>query len=249
VSLPWARRLLVGVGVGCVVLAGLVLVPVDGRLGAARGAVVDVVAAVPSALLAWTVTFGAGCYAVVRLYRARSRPSRPPPFAFESGSGSDADPRRTRTAVEAGSDATGDRRTVGTAFRATVERTAVGTTDPADDDRVRGRLRATAVETVHRAAREPADRADAERAVRRGEWTDDPVAAAFLADEDGPDQPPSARLRGWFSPARAFKRRVDRTVVAIHRQSAASDRPDRDGADRPGDTSAAPTAPGGGERA
>ncbi len=218
----WTRRLLVGVGVACVVLAGLVLLPGGGPLGAVRAVTVDAVAGVPRAALGWSVTLGAGCYAVVRLYRARARPSSPPRFAFEADPGSGAGPGT------AGRDGDEDRRTVGTAFGSTVRRATVGMSDPtADGGQVRSRLRATAVEAVHRDADGPTDRAGAERAVRRGEWTDDPVAAAFLADGDGPDHPLPARLRGWLRPDAAFCRRVDRTVAAIHERSAASGRLDR----------------------
>lgn len=49
--------------------------------------------------------------------------------------------------------------------------------------------------------------------VRSGEWTDDAVAAAFLAS-DRP-QPIGERLRGAVDPGAAYRRRVRRTVTAI----------------------------------
>ncbi|WP_222920035.1 hypothetical protein [Natrinema sp. SYSU A 869] len=56
--------------------------------------------------------------------------------------------------------------------------------------------------------------ADAAReAVRSGTWTDDPVAAAFLA-ADLP-QPPRERLRAAVDPGAAYHRRVRRTLAAI----------------------------------
>ncbi|ELY78044.1 DUF7269 family protein [Natrinema gari] len=58
--------------------------------------------------------------------------------------------------------------------------------------------------------------ADAAReAVRTGTWTDDPVAAAFLA-ENLP-QPPRERLRAAVDPGAAYHRRVRRTLAAIER--------------------------------
>lgn len=56
--------------------------------------------------------------------------------------------------------------------------------------------------------------ADAARdAVRSGAWTDDPVAAAFLADDVR--QPPGERLRAAADPGTAHVRRVRRTLAAI----------------------------------
>lgn len=53
----------------------------------------------------------------------------------------------------------------------------------------------------------------AREAVRSGAWTDDPVAAAFLADDLG--QPIPERLRGAVDPGAAHHRRVRRTLDAI----------------------------------
>jgi len=79
--------------------------------------------------------------------------------------------------------------------------------------RVRERVR----ETAERAcARRAGTRDDAADVVARGEWTDDPVAAAFLGDERAPRYPLRERLRGWVHPGRAFRRRVERTVDAVH---------------------------------
>ncbi|EMA37338.1 DUF7269 family protein [Halobiforma nitratireducens] len=56
--------------------------------------------------------------------------------------------------------------------------------------------------------------ADAAReAIRTGEWTDDPVAAAFLSPRLR--QPPGERLRGAVDPGSAYTRRVRRTLSAI----------------------------------
>lgn len=81
-----------------------------------------------------------------------------------------------------------------------------GRTDAVVDRLVDGAVRA--LETTRgldsRAARE---------AVRSGTWTDDRVAAAFLADDLR--QPQSERLRAAVDPGRAFERRVRRTLAAI----------------------------------
>ncbi len=54
-------------------------------------------------------------------------------------------------------------------------------------------------------------------AVASGEWTDDPTAAAFLAEEDGPTPGLLARVRLWLTPERERRRRVDETLAAIRR--------------------------------
>lgn len=75
----------------------------------------------------------------------------------------------------------------------------------------RSRLRAVAVETVMRA--EGCTRSTAERRVREGAWTDDPVAAAFVAgDRDGAGD----RLRSLLG----ADDRVRRTADAIERTTA-----------------------------
>lgn len=52
-------------------------------------------------------------------------------------------------------------------------------------------------------------------ALREGEWTDDPVAAAMLSTDI--EQPLGERLRTLVAPGRAYRRRVERTVAAIER--------------------------------
>lgn len=55
----------------------------------------------------------------------------------------------------------------------------------------------------------------AREALREGEWTDDPVAAAMLSTEA--DQPLGHRLQTLVAPGRTYRRRVERTVAAIER--------------------------------
>jgi hypothetical protein len=57
--------------------------------------------------------------------------------------------------------------------------------------------------------------ASAEEAVAAGTWTDDPVAAAFLAGPAGPVFALPARTRRWLDPETERRRRIDRTVRAV----------------------------------
>jgi hypothetical protein len=60
------------------------------------------------------------------------------------------------------------------------------------------------------------DPATAERAVATGEWTDDRVAAAFLAtDRDAPEFTLTERAAAWLGPQRTLERRLARTLDAI----------------------------------
>lgn len=76
---------------------------------------------------------------------------------------------------------------------------------------VRERLTDGAVRTLR--AKRGLERSAAREAVRSGTWTDDDVAAAFLADDVR--QPIEERLRAAVDPGRAFDRRLRRTLTAI----------------------------------
>lgn len=78
-------------------------------------------------------------------------------------------------------------------------------------DAVRSQLADLAVETLLRA--EGCPRSTAERRVREGSWTDDPVAAAFVAGDGGGA---GARLQALLG----VDHRVRRTVAAIERLAA-----------------------------
>lgn len=85
-----------------------------------------------------------------------------------------------------------------------------------DDDatgEVRERLTDGAVRTLR--AKRGLEPAAAREAVRSGTWTDDEVAAAFLAEADDVRQPAAERFRAAIDPGRAFDRRVRRTLTAI----------------------------------
>lgn len=80
-------------------------------------------------------------------------------------------------------------------------------------------LAATAADTYATAA--GCDEETARRAVDAGEWTDDRIAAAFLARD--PTVTPSftkwERLFGWVAPRITFESRLDRTIAEIERQA------------------------------
>lgn len=79
-------------------------------------------------------------------------------------------------------------------------------------------VRAALYETATSVYAERADvpESEAAAAVDRGVWTDDPVAARFLGQEQ---LPLAMRLRRWLVPVRERERRIERTVVAIERVS------------------------------
>lgn len=52
-------------------------------------------------------------------------------------------------------------------------------------------------------------------AIEDGTWTDDRIAASFLAGPDGPRPSLVARLRLWVAPERERRRRIERTLTAI----------------------------------
>lgn len=90
-----------------------------------------------------------------------------------------------------------------------VDRATEGRLGPAVPDAVRRRLREAAVQAVAR--REACSRSEAERRVAAGRWTDDPVAAGFVAGR---------RNGGAAHALRALvgaDDRVERTVAAIER--------------------------------
>lgn len=80
-------------------------------------------------------------------------------------------------------------------------------------ERVRERLRAAVVAVRTDGA--DRTRAAVEAELGDGSWTEDRVAAAFLGGDDAPDIGLARRLYAWLYPARAFERRVRRTVDAI----------------------------------
>lgn len=80
--------------------------------------------------------------------------------------------------------------------------------------KIRSRLRRGAVNRVR--TRHGHDEETASALVAAGEWTDDPVAAAFLSAER--QYPLADRIRAAFDPGQAYCRRVCRTLDAIEGQ-------------------------------
>jgi hypothetical protein len=80
-------------------------------------------------------------------------------------------------------------------------------------------LAATAADVHATAARR--EEGAAHEAVDEGSWTDDRIAAAFLADD--PDAVPSfttrERLLGWIAPRHTFEARLDQVLDEIERQA------------------------------
>lgn len=91
----------------------------------------------------------------------------------------------------------------------------VGEAVVSDDDGamrpVAARLRETATGLCADATE--ADRQTARRRIEDGAWTDDALAAAFLAADER--MPFRARIRAWLDPARERRRRVDATLDAL----------------------------------
>lgn len=79
-------------------------------------------------------------------------------------------------------------------------------------------LRDGAVRRVR--ARSGHDKQTAQQIVAAGEWTDDPIAAAFLSAETR--YPLFEQVRGAVDPGQAYWRRVQRTLAEIEAQAAES---------------------------
>ncbi|AEH35779.1 DUF7269 family protein [Halopiger xanaduensis] len=60
----------------------------------------------------------------------------------------------------------------------------------------------------------------ADERIRRGEWTDDRIAAVFLGDESAGTLSLGHRLRRWLFPGRTFRRRLERTLAEMERYAA-----------------------------
>lgn len=101
--------------------------------------------------------------------------------------------------------------TVGRGFDAAVEAAADAAAEGEDHDDARETLRSLAADVIART--DDCSRDEAAERVRRGEWTDDPVVAAYLAQSR--KAPFRWRLKTWFRPRRTTIRRIHRTVGAI----------------------------------
>ena len=161
---------------------------------------------------ATTLALVAGALTMVSLFvTARSRPAPETAPSVTS-----ADPRFERAAVVPPEQPTAS---PGTLTGSAVDDTAREAVEEGGEalEEVRRLSRETATSAY--AAHEGVTVADAARRIERGEWTDDPVVAAFLAGPEGPPPSLAMRLRLWLTPARERARRLDRTVAAIERVS------------------------------
>lgn len=184
-------------GLGLWLVPGLVLVgPVDDAIAFLGGE-------------ATTLALLAGIFAAVAVLAvARSRPAPAPPTS--------ADPRFERLAVAPPERVTAHPDAI---TAAGIDDDVVAACEAGGETlfEVRELLRETAASVY--AEREGIPEAEAATAVDRGEWTDDPVAATFLAGPDGPSPSLTLRLRLWLVPVRERTRRIERTLAATERVS------------------------------
>ena len=103
-------------------------------------------------------------------------------------------------------------RTVGATFDRRLERTANAATDGRGEDEVRSEVRSLAVDVV--AEVEGCATDEARERVDTGAWTDDEVAAAYVADREA-SLPLRRRLLAWLRPWRTTVNRVERSISAV----------------------------------
>jgi hypothetical protein len=164
-------------------------------------AVAAIVESIDTERLLLGLGFAVGAYAAWAAHAGSDEPSpRAGPAARFAGT---VDPPEAVSAA--------DRTRTGASLDARIEAVCAG------DEEALAAVRATLAETAANAHARAADRApgDAHRAVETGAWTHDPVAAAFLAGDDGPGFSLLARLRAWLDPEAERRRRVERTVGAV----------------------------------
>ena len=131
-----------------------------------------------------------------------------------------ADPPETVTATPV----------VGSDFERRIETAKSAATAAAGrDDGVRGRLRSLAVETL--VTVDGCSREAARGRVTEGSWTDDAVAAAYLADREA-TLPFWRRLLAWLRPAATRARRIERAADAIATRATTRPEADADRGDR-----------------
>jgi len=217
------RRLIVGgAGVALAAAAAVAIVPfvvpsVDDALAPVVGPLRGLVALGLPALALLVL-------AVVRARRGREAAAPPPPARDP-----DPDPTPDPDASPDARAATPDGEAVGRAThsrypgvdvdrwvdRATDLRASEGARRDARES-IRVELRTTTVRTYRRI--EGVDREAALAAVASGEWTDDPWAGAFLAEDGrGPQVPWGEWLGAVFTPGSAVEEQIRRTLDAVDR--------------------------------
>jgi hypothetical protein len=103
---------------------------------------------------------------------------------------------------------------VGDQFDEAALRAAIAAAD-GDDDPVRAKVRSLAVDVVART--EGCSETEAEAIVAEADWTDDAVAAAYVADREA-SLSLWRRLLAWLRPSRTKFDRIDRALEAIDRR-------------------------------
>lgn len=219
-------RLLAGVAVALLAFGlGVALVP--GAAAALPAPLAGLDDWIPQATLDHVLGALLGCYVVWRLLRGRTRSSGERPAAEDRAPASpprrdsgDADPFEGGRGISTGDPGSAARgRVVGEEYtnqygsRLENLRSSGGASQPAPLPAFRD----VAVAVEH------ARGADPERASERvvqGEWTDDPLAAAFVGGPEAGRVPLRRRLAGLLSPSRAFEHRVERTLAALDRAAA-----------------------------
>lgn len=94
----------------------------------------------------------------------------------------------------------------------------------ADTEPVVDRLRDTLIEVETAHSRAESDVADR---IRTGSWTDDQVAATFLAPEGASSVSVWRRIYAWIFPGRSFEKRCERTLAVLEdHESTLGDRPE-----------------------
>jgi hypothetical protein len=108
---------------------------------------------------------------------------------------------------------------VGERFDTHIE-SAVQAARNGNEDPIRERLQSIAVEAI--VHRDDCSRSSAKSMLSEGAWTDDAVAAAYLADREA-TLPLIRRLLAWLQPVRTRRRRIERAVEAIDERLGGND--------------------------
>ena len=170
--------------------------------GAVRSGALLVFGVVCAVWIAWTRPSSTGSHTETATKPSESSPEF---AALRSNPPEEADGPVVGAAFDAGIARTTEK------FDAGIARTTENSVVRRDGD-VRYQLRSLAVEGLVTVDGQSRD--EAESRVDDGAWTDDPVAAAYLADQEA-TLPFWRRLRAWLRPAQTQKDRIVRTIEAL----------------------------------
>ena len=191
------RSALALVGAACVAVAALL---VTGTGGVVPPGLAELVGSVSIERLVLALGGGTALYGIWRTWAISRAPYGTPPLV-------EREPERIHGSPVVGA---------GAGFDSLLDRTDAGR-GRTDREQARRDVHGELAELAVRLRMESTgvDRAAAEAAVERGEWTDDARAAAFLGGADAPAPPWTVRLRDWLSAEDVFARRVDHTIGAL----------------------------------